>query len=112
VIVDILFVEGCPNHAPARDLVECILSENGSTAKIRDVEVIDATDARVKKFVGSPTIRVDGVDVDPSAMELDSFGMTCRLYRQNELLSGVPPREMIERALENASLQRLKNADA
>jgi hypothetical protein len=110
MIVDILFFEGCPNHAPARELVKCILSDHGSTAEIRDVEVIDAADALAKKFLGSPTIRVDGVDVDPSAAELVTYGMMCRVYRQKDLLSGVPPREMIERALEHAQARRSKNA--
>jgi hypothetical protein len=110
MIVDILYFEGCPNHALARDLVECILADHGSTAEIRDVEVIDATDALTKKFVGSPTIRVDGVDVDPSAAELVTYGMMCRVYRDNGSMNGVPPREMIERALANAQVQRSTNA--
>jgi hypothetical protein len=112
VIVDLLFFEGCPNHARARDLVESVLSDNGITAEIRDVEVIDAADAHAKKFVGSPSVRVDGVDIDPSATVLDNYGMMCRVYRQKGSLIGVPPREMIERALENARAQRSKNADA
>ena len=112
MIVDLLFFEGCPNHARARDLVERILSEHGVAAEIRDVEVVDAEDAHAKKFIGSPTVRVDGVDVDPSVTELYSYGMMCRVYRQNGSLSGVPSSEMIERALENARLRRSKNADA
>jgi hypothetical protein len=110
MIVDILYFEGCPNHARARDLVERILSDHGSTAEIRDVEVIDEADAFAKKFVGSPTIRVDGVDVDPSTAEIENYGMMCRVYKQNGSLNGVPPREMIERALANAQVQRSSNA--
>jgi hypothetical protein len=99
MIVDVLYFEGCPNHAPARDLVERVLSEHSMTAEIRDVEVTDAADAQGKRFLGSPSVRIDGVDVDPSAIGLKGFGLMCRVYRDGNLVSGVPPRRMIENAL-------------
>jgi hypothetical protein len=111
MIVDVLYFEGCPNHAPARDLVESVLSEHGMTAEIRDVEVADAADARRKRFLGSPSVRVDGVDVDPSAIGLERFGLMCRVYRDGNVVSGVPPRRMIEKALTNVATRPRKNDD-
>ena len=110
MIVDVLYFEGCPNHAPARDLVESVLFEHGMTAEIRDVEVTDAADARGKRFLGSPSVRIDGIDVDPSAARLDRFGLMCRVYRYGNVISGVPPRQMIENALKIARLWKDDNA--
>jgi hypothetical protein len=103
MIVDILYFEGCPNHGPARDLVKDVLSEYGIPPEIRDIEISDAADAQEKRFLGSPTIRVDGVDVDPSSAARDSFGLMCRVYRQGNVVSGIPPRIMIETAVRIAN---------
>jgi hypothetical protein len=46
---------------------------------------------------------VNGRDVEPGAECRTDFGMKCRLYRSPAGLSGVPPREWIERALNEAS---------
>lgn len=106
MIVDVLYFEGCPNRARARDLVEHVLSEYGMTAEIRDVEVTDAADAQSKRFLGSPSVRVDGIDVDPSATGVERFGLMCRVYRSDKIASGVPPRQMIENALRTAQLRK------
>lgn len=106
MIIDVLYFEGCPNRAPARELVERVLSEHGLTAEIRDIEVTDAADAQSKQFLGSPSVRVDGLDVDPSAAGDDRFGLMCRVYRRYDVASGIPPREMIENALMTARLRK------
>ena len=54
-----------------------------------------------ERFLGSPTVRVDGRDVDPGAGERSDYGLKCRLYRSEEhSLSPVPPGEWIRSALE------------
>jgi hypothetical protein len=111
VIVELLYFEGCPNHAPARELVERVITEYGISAEIRDIEVTDAMDAQNQRFLGSPTVRFDGVDVDPSAAALDCFGLMCRVYRVGRSSSGVPSREMIESALTKAICMGQKHAD-
>lgn len=110
MIVDVLYFDGCPNHAAARELVESVLSEHGIAAQIRDIEITDSADALEMRFLGSPSIRVEGIDVDPSAARLDRFGLMCRVYRDGIVASGVPPRKMIENALGNAAA-KLRNDD-
>ncbi len=102
MIVDVLYFEGCPHHAQARDLVEDVLAECGIPPTIRDVDVNDAADAQKLKFLGSPSIRVDGVDVDPSSVALNNYGLMCRVYRHGGVVSGIPSRMMIEVAVKNA----------
>ena len=81
--VELLFWAGCPSHPQAlADLREALaatrLDPDGVT--VREVET-DA-DASREGFVGSPTIRIDGVDVQPLADE--PTGLTCRVYRRRD----------------------------
>jgi hypothetical protein len=50
-------------------------------------------------FVGSPTVRVDGLDVDPAANALDTYGLRCRVYDVGGHVDGAPPSTWIEAAL-------------
>ena len=54
------------------------------------------------RFLGSPSVRVDGRDVEPGADARTDFAMKCRLYRNDEGQSGVPPRAWIAGALHAA----------
>ena len=60
-------------------------------------------EAEQVRFLGSPSVRVDGRDIEPGAESRTDFGMTCRLYRSPAGRSGVPPHEWIERALNRAA---------
>jgi Alkylmercury lyase len=48
-------------------------------------------EAQRLRFLGSPSVRVDGHDVEPGADARDDFGLKCRLYRTVDGLCGVPP---------------------
>ena len=66
------------------------------------VEVIDASDPGVAgavRFPGSPTIRVNGRDVDPRFTDPRDYTPRCRLYWTDAGLRGLPERRWIEDAL-------------
>jgi hypothetical protein len=64
---------------------------------------IDSHDEAVaKRFLGSPTIRINGMDVDPSAAPRADFGMQCRVYLAGGKYTGMPSKEMIRAALRKA----------
>ena len=65
--VEILYFEGCPNHERALDVVERVAGELGLQPAIELVAVPDAEAAGRLRFLGSPTVRVDGRDVEPGA---------------------------------------------
>jgi hypothetical protein len=79
--VQILYVERCPNHEPVRALVERLAAQLGIEPEIELVEVADSHAAVALRFLGSPTVRVEGVDVEPGAAERRDFALTCRIYR-------------------------------
>ena len=93
--IDILFFEGCPNRVPALRQVEDVVRALGVDAEIREVEVKEADDTTRLHFFGSPTIQVDGKDIDPAVHARTDYSFSCRMYGR----LGTPPREMLERAL-------------
>ena len=95
VQIQVLYFEGCPNSEPTIELVRRVAVTHGVTSPIETVEVRSAADAVRLRFLGSPTVRVNGVDVDPNARERTDFTIACRLYGT----SGVPPAETIAAAL-------------
>ena len=109
MIVELLYFDGCPSHVSARRLVEDVLADFAVAAEIHDVEVSGPADAQSKRFPGSPTIRVNGADIEPEVEDLDRFGMMCRIYRDGVEMHGVPPRQLIERAMQKALSMRKAN---
>ena len=100
--VEVLYFSGCPNHVPAVDRVREVLAQEGSQAEMVEIEVKDAATAQQVGFLGSPSIRVDGQDVEPAARGIRSFGMMCRTYDEGGRRAGVPPPEWIRAAVREA----------
>lgn len=97
--VELLYFEGCPFWQQALKNLEKGMRLEGLTAPISKVLVTSAEDACRRSFLGSPTIRVDGQDVDGSAATGRTFGLTCRLYKDGIRISTSPSIELIRRAL-------------
>jgi hypothetical protein len=82
-VVEILYWEGCPSYPATLADVRAALGELGldpSLAQLREVATDDA--AAAERFVGSPTVRVDGRDLFPPGD--DPVGLTCRIYRRRD----------------------------
>ena len=101
--VEILYFDGCPNHEGARELVEHVADELSLRPQIELVRVDHADDAAKLRFLGSPTVRVEGRDVEPGAEERHEFVFSCRVYRSERGLSGQPDEAWIRDALRKAA---------
>jgi hypothetical protein len=101
--VEILYFDGCPNHEPAHKLVEQVAAELGLQPEVELVEVADPETATRLRFLGSPSVRVDGSDVEPGADERSDFVLSCRVYRSERGLVGQPEASWIRDALSAAS---------
>ena len=102
-LVEILYFDGCPNHEPAVELVERIDRELATGAELRLVNVLDEKEATRLRFLGSPTIRVDGVDVDPSTAERSDYVLSCRIFITAHGLAGQPEERWVRDALARAA---------
>ncbi len=98
--IEILYFEGCPNHEPTVLLFNETVSELGIDAEINMVKVKDNDDAIDKKFVGSPSIRINGKDLEiDDENEPAQYSMQCRMYSFGKDQSGIPPKELLKRRL-------------
>ena len=99
MIVEILAFASCPNDGPTRSTVEEILEELGLEADILTIDVPDLETARRLRFLGSPTVRIDGVDVEPGADERTDYAIGCRVFRTEDGLRGQPDVRWIRAAV-------------
>ncbi len=98
-MIELLYWEGCPSHPEAKALLEQVLAELGRDDQIVMTEVRSDEEAERLHFPGSPTIRVDGRDVDSNGAAARP-ALTCRIYyRPDGRVSPVPSYEQLEAAL-------------
>ena len=98
VTIEVLFFDGCPNHEPTVQLAREVVGALGVAAEVREVTVENAEEAEALRFLGSPSVRVNGRDIEPGADGRTGFALSCRMYGS----SGVPPRDWMLAALEAA----------
>ncbi len=100
--VELLWFEGCPNHEAAETILRDVLAEQGVSAEITRIDVEDEETGKQVCFPGSPTIRIDGRDIEPGWEPCEDCGPRCRLYMTSAGLRGVPERQWIVDALRAA----------
>jgi hypothetical protein len=98
--VEILYFDGCPTYLKAEKTLREILEEQGVDAEVELVAVNTDEGAQEVRFVGSPTIRVDGEDLFPIP-DRPEYALGCRMYATPEGLRGSPTAEMLSKALTN-----------
>lgn len=98
--VEVFYFEGCPNYKPTVERVQSVMKKQGIAAKLAEVEVANAEAARAVGFLGSPTIRVNGLDIDPASRSATEAGFACRCYA-----GGLPSEDLIRAALLEAQKQ-------
>ena len=95
VKIEVLFFTGCPNHDATVRLVHEIARELGLRVTVEELEVTSAEDAARVRFLGSPSVLVNGSDIEPSARRSTAYAFACRTYGGHR----VPPRELLVAAL-------------
>jgi hypothetical protein len=103
--VSFLYYEECPSHDLALQRLREVMAEEGIPGEVEVIKVETEEQAHELRFVGSPTIRVDGQDIDPPS---DShYALTCRAYRLADgRISPLPSKDMIQRALSSPAKSR------
>jgi hypothetical protein len=96
--IEIFYFAGCPNYEPTVNLAREVLGELGLETEVLEVAVETPDDAEAQRFVGSPSVRVNGKDIEPEAEDRREFALCCRMYGTG----GVPPRELLIEALQEA----------
>jgi hypothetical protein len=99
--IELLHFDGCPSWEKTQADIRAVLAERGLSDEIELVNVQSNEKAQGLRFVGSPSVRIDGRDIDPETPD-SGFNLECRIYWVNGKAVGVPPAELIERAVDAA----------
>jgi len=103
--IEFLYFKSCPSHTKAYQLlVECLAEKGINPSTIVSIPIDHDEMALAHHFIGSPTIRINNIDIEKS--DTTSYSLRCRLYSNNNKLSGVPPKELIVDAIDKALQER------
>ena len=95
VHVRVLYTEDCPNLERTLDRVRSVFTARAGAFQVETIRVATIDEAVRLRFFGSPTVQVDGLDVDPASGALADVTLGCRLYDG----SGSPSVEMLKAAI-------------
>ena len=99
VRIEILARKDCPSRGMAIAVVEKVVAETGVPANVVVVDMTSEAQARKRRFRGSPTVRVEGHDVDQRLNRQTEFTLADRVYRTDRGLAGWPDAEWVREAL-------------
>ncbi len=105
-LIELLWFQDCPNHEATEALLRARMARAGITAPVHRAEVADEATGIRLRFPGSPTIRIDGIDVEPGWEWSGDGTPRCRLFATSQGLRGVPQAEWIDIALAHAATPR------
>jgi hypothetical protein len=97
--IELLYFDGCPGYEALLPALRELLAGEGIEDEIELRRIVTPEDAERERFLGSPTVRIDGEDVDPGAGDREDFGLGCRLYSSGYGVSRIPPEPWIRAAL-------------
>lgn len=100
--VEFLYWEECPSHERALKMLRDALRMEGTRAEIQICRVDTEDEARALHFPGSPTIRINGIDIEGEPAL--PVGLSCRAYRVDGKISPVPSVEQLREAIREAAL--------
>ena len=95
--IELLYFEDCPSWKMAQESLEAIIQKHNIETTVQLVRVETDQEAIDHRFVGSPSIRVNGDDLFP--VDHKSYALDCRVYQTPDGMRGWPTAKMIEDAL-------------
>jgi hypothetical protein len=101
--IELLYFDGCPSYAELLPRLRDLLASEAIEEEVELRRIETPEDAEHERFLGSPTVRIDGQDVDPTAKDREEFGLECRLYRTEKGLVRTPPESWIRAKLDRAA---------
>ena len=104
--IELFYFDGCPSYKTALKYLDEALKEKGLKVPVEMVKITGEEDAVRQRFLGSPSVRIDGVDIEPGTEKIKAFSLTCRLYLEHDNVLEWPGRKLIRQAIDNASAKR------
>src|SRR5438105_325628 len=99
VKIEVLYIQECPGYRPTLDAIDHIIAENRIEATVTAIEV---TDPNTSGFAGSPTVLIDGKDIQRGALAA-ACGLACRTYDSDGKFQNTPSHNLLKAAIRRAS---------
>src|SRR5215472_5592297 len=96
--IELFFLDGCPNVESTVERIGQVLQQCGLQCPITRIRVADTKAARELNFLGSPTVHINGLDIEPSARSRNDYGLMCRTCDASKL----PSEDLIRNAVVEA----------
>jgi hypothetical protein len=98
--IELLYFDGCPSWQAALENLKSALQEERIFDPIQVIEIVNNEQASQEKFLGSPSIRIDGQDLWFEQRE--NYSLSCRVYATSEGVKGSPTVEMLRSKIQSA----------
>ena len=95
--IELLYFDGCPSWETGLANLKSAMELEGFETQVELVRVDNDEGATRLKFLGSPSFRVDGVELWPE--EREEYTLSCRVYPTPEGLKGWPTVSMLRQKL-------------
>ena len=102
-VIEVLYVRDCPHYRETLAVVARVRRELSIDTEVRTTLIVDQAAAEHARFAGSPTVRVDGRDVEPGSEPVTEYVLGCRLYRLEHRFAGQPEERWMREALLRAA---------
>ncbi len=99
--IRLLYFEGCPNVDATFALLKDCLDRENVAEPILLMKILNAVEAARYGFLGSPSIQINGEDIETSRCGGKPF-FGCRIYDPSSATPGEPSRELILGAIRRA----------
>lgn len=96
--IEFLYFDGCPSYKKAEKSLEEVIAELRIKSEMVKINVTNNQMAKRYRFIGSPTIRINGKDL-VEEKGTSPYKRGCRIYLTKQGIKGVPDKEMIKKAL-------------
>lgn len=97
---ELLYFDGCTAYQTALKHLKEVIREKKLDAAVKMIKIEGDQQALASRFLGSPSIRINGLDIQPGAEKIKDFSMRCRLYLEDDAVSEWPSKKMIRSAIE------------
>ena len=74
--IKILYIEGCQSTPKTIQLIEGVAAGMGVPIRLERILVESPEQALELRFLGSPSVQVNGLDIDPAARKNAAYGFT------------------------------------
>jgi hypothetical protein len=100
LLIEVLAFDGCPNVDETDQRILRALTDERCAAEIVRRDIATAGEAVALRFRGSPSVRINGRDVEVEMSEdATLYGLACRTYRTGDAVEGAPSLASIRRAI-------------